>query len=151
MPETEICKLNRVGYLHDIGKIVLDESILNKGSVSDEDLEKMRQHSAVGFRILNLFDDTLDLAENVYGHHERWDGTGYPRGLSGEQIPLISRIIAIVETYERVQSRGDLPLKERELAALKIIKEGSGTRFDPQISAIFAQMMERNILKRQLT
>lgn len=141
LPQTEISKLNRAGYLHDIGKIVLDESILANNSLNGEEFEKMKQHSVVGYRILNLFDDTLDLAEYVYGHHERWDGSGYPRGLKGEQIPLISRIIAVVETYDRVINKDDIPLKEQKLAALEIIKKGAGTQFDPQIAEIFTQII----------
>ncbi len=144
LPETEISKLIRAGYLHDIGKIVLDDAILTKGVLFDEDLEKMQQHSVVGYRILSLFDDTLDLAEYVYGHHERWDGTGYPRGLKGEQIPLLSRIISVVETYDRVLNRGGPPLKERKSAALDVIGKGAGTQFDPQIAVVFTQMMTKD-------
>lgn len=142
--ETEISKLIRASYLHDIGKIVLNKSILAKDSLSDEELEKMQQHPAVGYRILSLFDDTLNLAEYVYGHHERWDGTGYPRGLKGEQIPLLSRIISVVETYDRVLNRGDLPLNEQKLAALDVIKKGVDTQFDPKIAKLFVQLIEKN-------
>ena len=102
----------------------------------------MQQHSAVGFRILNLFDDTLDLAEYVFGHHERWDGSGYPRGLKGEQIPLISRIISVAETYERVLNRRSLPLSERKKAALKVIEDGAGSQFDPHIVDVVLQLMQ---------
>ena len=144
LPETEIVKLKRAGYLHDIGKIVLDEGILTKDILSDEELELMQQHSAVGYRILSLFDDTLDLAEYVYGHHERWDGAGYPRGLKGEQIPLLSRIITVVETYDRVLNRGELPLKDRKLAALDVIKNGAGPQFDPQIAEMLVQLIEKS-------
>jgi diguanylate cyclase (GGDEF)-like protein/PAS domain S-box-containing protein len=143
LPENEISKLIRVGYLHDIGKIVLEEGILTKDTLTDEELEKIQQHSTVGYRILSLFDDTLDLAEYVLGHHERWDGSGYPRGLKGEQIPLLSRIISVAETYERVLNRGGSPLKDRDLAALEVIKNGAGTQFDPQIAGRFVQMIER--------
>ena len=142
LPETEISKLSRAGYLHDIGKIVLDKSILSSEVLSDDQFEEMRQHSAVGYRILNLFDDTLDLAEYIYGHHERWDGTGYPRGLEGEQIPQISRIIAVAETYERVLNRGNLPLEERKQIALNEIIGGAGTQFDPHIVKVFEQIMK---------
>jgi HD-GYP domain-containing protein (c-di-GMP phosphodiesterase class II) len=144
LPETEISKLKRAAYLHDIGKIVLDDGMLTKDTLSDDEREKMQQHSVVGYRILNLFDDTLDLAEYVYGHHERWDGKGYPRGLKGEQIPLLSRIIAVTETYDRVLNRGDFPLKDRKQAALDVIKNGSGTQFDPQIAELFVQIIEKS-------
>ena len=140
--EAEINKSSRAGYLHDIGKIVLDESILNKDSLMDEELEKMHLHSVVGYRILNLFDDTMDLAEYVYGHHERWDGTGYPRGMKGEHIPLISRIIAIAETYERVLNRGELSLAERKRSAAEVIRNGAATQFDPKIAALFVQILD---------
>ena len=68
----------------------------------------------VGYRILNIFDDMLDLAKYVYCHHERWDGYGYPRGLKVEQNPLLSRIIAVVETYDRLLNKGLLSRKERK-------------------------------------
>jgi len=141
----EISVLKRAGYLHDIGKIVLDESILSKDSskvLTGEEREKMRQHSVVGYRILNLFDDTLDLAEFAYSHHERWDGKGYPRGLAGEQIPLISRIISVAEAYERVLNRGDDSIEDRREEAIRAVKEGAGKQFDPNIAEIFVKMIE---------
>lgn len=141
LSETEISKLKRAGYLHDIGKIVLDENYLLNDSMDEDGLEKIQQHAAVGYRILNLFDDTLDLAEYVYAHHERWDGTGYPRGLKGAQIPLLSRIISVAENYDRVLHRGELPLRERRLAAIKAIEQGIGTQFDPQIAETFIQII----------
>lgn len=143
LAETEIRKANRAGYLHDIGKIVLDEAILRKDTLTDEEYEKLKQHPAVGYRILGLFNDTLDLAEYVYSHHERWDGTGYPRGLRGAQIPLLSRVIAIAETYERVLNKSALPQQEQRATALDVIRGGAGTQFDPQIAESFVQMMER--------
>lgn len=143
LPLTEISKLKRAGYLHDVGKIILDGSILNKNSLSDEECEKMRQHPVVGYRILNLFDDTLDLSEYVYNHHERWDGTGYPMGLKGEQIPLISRIIAVAEAYDRALNRDALPLNERKALAIETIKRGSGIQFDPRIAEILIQFAEK--------
>lgn len=141
LPETDISKLHRAGYLHDIGKITLDEAILSKEKLNEDALERMQQHSAIGYRILSLFDDTLDLAEYVYGHHEKWDGTGYPRGLQGEQISLISRVIAITETYDRIVNRDHSPAQDQEQHALDIISERAGTQFDPEIAMLFVQLM----------
>lgn len=144
LPQTEISKLKRAGYLHDIGKITLDDRILSREALSEDEREEMRMHPVVGYRILNLFDDTLDLAEYVYSHHEKWNGTGYPRGLRGEQIPLLSRIIAVAETYDRMRSRGGLSINEGKQAALAFIRQGAGTRFDPHIAGIFVRLIEKN-------
>ncbi|MDI9368195.1 MAG: HD domain-containing phosphohydrolase, partial [Thermotogota bacterium] len=142
LSKPEISVLERAGYLHDIGKIILDIGILSKETLTDEEREKMRQHSVVGYRILNLFDDTLDLAEYAYSHHERWDGKGYPRGLKGEQIPLISRVISVAEAYERVLNRGDGSIEERRETAIRAVREGAGKQFDPKIAGLFIEMIE---------
>ncbi len=107
LSETEVNKLARVGYYHDIGKVTLPDELLTRDEFTPEETIEVRQHAVTGYRVLNLFDETLDLAEYVYGHHEEWDGKGHPRGLVGEEIPLISRIIAICESYERALYRGD--------------------------------------------
>lgn len=140
---TDQARLQRAAYMHDIGKVTLGKTLLAKQQLTDDELELFRQHPAVGYRILNLFDGTLDLADAVYNHHERWDGNGYPRGLHGQQIPLLSRIIAIAEAYERVQHRGGLPESERSRKALQVIIENAGTQFDPDISQAFAHMLGR--------
>lgn len=145
LPEPEISKLKRAASLHDIGKIVLDNSVLLKDSkrtLTASQRVEMKQHPVVGYRLLSLFDETLDLAEYVYGHHERWDGSGYPRGLKGEQIPLLSRIISVVETYDHLLHNNELSLKDRKMAAIDVIKNGAGTQFDPQIADSFVQMIK---------
>lgn len=137
LSETQIRKLKRIGYLHDIGKIVLDEDLMNKNDLSAEELIKIQQHTIIGYKILNLFDATLDLSEYVYAHHERWDGTGYPRGLKNDQIPLFSRIISIVECYHRALTEYDSVTD-----AIADIKNGEGKKFDSYISDIFIKMIE---------
>jgi len=141
LDQAKVIRLRRAGYLHDIGKIVLDESALAGRNMTAEETEKVRQHPVFGYRILNLLDDMLDLAEYVYSHHERWDGSGYPRGLSGGQIPLESRIIAAAEAYDRVLNRGDLPLENREILAADVIEKGAGTQFDPRIARLLLQVL----------
>ncbi len=141
LSDPEINRLKRAGYLHDIGKIILDEEELDKEHMTEEEVEIVRQHSVTGYRILNLFDDTVDLAEYIYSHHERWDGTGYPRGLQGEDIPLISRIISIVETYERVLNRSELSKEERKQSAIEVIKKGAASQFDPYIAELFIRKL----------
>lgn len=114
---------------------------MTKETLTDEEKEKMRQHPVVGYRILNLFDDKIDLAEYIYSHHERWDGKGYPRCLKGEQIPLISRVILVAETYDRVLSRSEFPMEERKQVALEYIEKGAGNNFDPKIAEVFSQVI----------
>lgn len=141
----EMTKLGRAAFLHDIGKVVVDQKILTKELLTEEEYEVMRQHPVAGFRILNLFDETLDLAEPVYGHHERWDGKGYPRGIQGESIPRISRIISVAETYERVFNREEGTERERKAKALEVIRQGRGSQFDPDIADVLIRLMEEKI------
>jgi len=141
MPETEVRKLKEAGFLHDIGKIVLDEDILNKeGALTEEEKIEMQQHSILGYRILNLFDDTLDLAEGVLNHHENWDGSGYPKGLKGEEIPMLARVIRVAESYDAMTNslRKNTMRKEK---ALQKIKNKSGIIFDTEIVDVFINLM----------
>ncbi len=147
LPENEIARLKRAGYLHDIGKIVIDDDIQLKSPLTSEDEEKMRPHAVIGYRILNLFDDTPSLAEAVYAHHERWDGTGYPLGLKGEEIPLISRIIAIAECFDR-WAKLDGYSDAAKQAAIKTIRLQGGQQFDPHIASIVCDMLSREISQK---
>lgn len=142
LTETEIKRLKDAGYIHDIGKIVLEEDLNNQGH-SENEIWQVQQHSAVGYKILNLFDDTLDLAEVVYAHHEKWDGTGYPKGLKGEEIPLISRIISIINKYDKILTKMETDKEDARRLALEKIRELSGKSFDPSLVGIFIEMMKK--------
>ncbi len=145
LPEDEIYKLKEAGYLHDIGKITLDPSLLNKNyELTDREWNYIRRHSLVGYRILNSFDDTMDLAESVLAHHERWDGAGYPKGLKGEKIPRIARIIAIAESYDRMIHHSANRAAMGKEQALAVIRENSGSQFDPVLAARFIEMIEND-------
>ena len=141
MPETEIRKLRETGLLHDIGKIALTGGTAHvRTPRTKEEIEAFQQHPVVGFRILNLFDDTLDLAEGVLNHHENWDGSGYPRGISGVEIPLASRIVRIAESFvSMTEEDGGHVLAPQE--ALDRIRKGAGTIFDPEIVEVFVRLV----------
>ena len=139
----EVSQLRSAGFLHDIGKIGVDPEILQKQEPYNEEEEQLyRQHPVVGYRILNLFDHTLNLADSVYSSHERWDGKGFPRGLKGSEIPLMARIIAVAGVYDTIL-RGWLgdPLPKTE--ALRQLEKEAGTRLDPEIVRVFVAMMEK--------
>lgn len=141
----DIRVLRDAGYLHDIGKIVIEEDILSKNydELTEEEYKKIRQHPVIGYRILNSFDETLGLAEPVLAHHENWDGSGYPKGLDSNDIPRLSRIIAVAEHYDSLINYRDKN-KSSKIGALKEIKNQSGIKFDPEIVDIFIEMMENN-------
>jgi diguanylate cyclase (GGDEF)-like protein/putative nucleotidyltransferase with HDIG domain len=137
LPEGEIEALRAAALLHDIGKLAVPEQIINKpGRLTPEEFEKMKVHPLVGAEILERVAFPYPVAPIVRSHHERWDGTGYPEGLSGEQIPIGARILAAVDCLDALAShrqyRPALPLGE----AMAKVKEKSGTWFDPQVVEI---------------
>jgi len=140
MTPAEIEKLKTAGYLHDIGKVVLDSETLNRndGLVEEEQNKKgLLLHPAAGYRILNLFDATLEYAEAVFCHHEHWDGTGVPNGTKGQDIPLLGRILRVAESWDRLRLQaGNTPGWERR--AVPELLEQSGTALDPKIAEALA-------------
>lgn len=140
MTEERLRELESVGLLHDIGKIAINEAILDKpGYLTEEEWEEMKKHPEIGYRILSTVNEMSQIAEYVLYHHERYDGLGYPKGLKGEEIPLISRIITIADAYDAMAA--DRPYR-KALSNEEIVKEfikNSGTQFDPKLSRIFVE------------
>ena len=137
----EIHTLQYAGFLHDTGKIAVDSELLHKPyPLAPAEEHEMQRHPLVGFRLLNFFEDTMDLASSVLAHHEHWDGNGYPKGLQGEDIPLFGRILALLETYDRILHA---PTENvfGEQQALDMIVEASGTKFDPRLVTAFVDMI----------
>jgi len=140
LKEDEIKGLEQAGLFHDIGKISIPDSILNKpGKLTDEEYEIIKSHTQVGYQILRAADEYSDLAIHALHHHERWDGKGYPSRLKGEDIPLFSRIINVVDAYEAMTA--DRPYRKKmsqEYAVSEIVK-CSGSQFDPKIAQLFVE------------
>jgi putative nucleotidyltransferase with HDIG domain len=145
LPQPEIKKLLDAGLLHDIGKIVIENNLLNKKEgLTEHEQQQLMQHTVVGYKILKLFDHTLDLADDVYAHHEKWDGSGYPKGLKGHEIPLNARIIALAETYDNKRSMMNEITPENIKQILCEMMEESGKYFDPGLTEVFINMMENS-------
>ncbi len=138
--ETEVGKLKLIGHLHDIGKIAIEDGILNKaGKLSEREQEEVQRHPEVGYRILSATSEMTDLADCVLAHHERWDGKGYPRGISGKEIPIEARIIALADSYDAMSSERPYRKALNEEVILYEIKKNAGYQFDPDIARVFVE------------
>ena len=138
----ELAELRTVGLLHDIGKIAIDESILNKeGPLNADEWEAVKRHPETGWRILGAAGEFGELATYVLTHHERIDGKGYPRGLSGEDIPLQARIIAVVDAYDAMTAERPYRAIMGNQAAAKELKKWAGTQFDAQLAQLFVEQI----------
>ncbi|NLA27914.1 MAG: diguanylate cyclase, partial [Firmicutes bacterium] len=145
LPDSELNRLSLLITLHDIGKINIPEGILTKAEpLTEEEWEIMKKHPETGFRITRSTEEFAHVAEDIFSHHEHWDGSGYPRGLKGEKIPFLARITAIIDAYE-VMTNGR-PYKKKlskEEAVAEIIKH-SGTHFDPELAKLFVKKIVEN-------
>jgi len=137
------------GLLHDIGKLLIPLEILNKkSSLSNKEYELVKKHPYNGYQVLNGSKSLTEIAKNVLYHHERWDGKGYPEGIKGENIPLISQIITVADAWDAMRSSRAYraPLSKRK--AIKEIKKNKGKQFSPEIVDIFLLIL-RNTEKCQ--
>ena len=138
VPDSELYVIRVGALLHDIGKIGIPDSILLKsGKLTADEWDIVRSHPKVGFQILSPIEQFRAAADLVLLHHERWDGTGYPNGVSADRIPMGARIFAIVDAYDAITS--DRPYRPRSSAAvaLREIESGVGTQFDPDLARLF--------------
>jgi HD-GYP domain-containing protein (c-di-GMP phosphodiesterase class II) len=141
MPERELQFLELAGLLHDIGKIGIPEHILNKkGALSDAEYAIVKQHPVSGSRILRDISEMSDIALYVRHHHERFDGKGYPDGLTGERIPLPARILAIADAYDAITSTRPYRGASSRTAALAELKRAAGAQFDPKLVEVFVRL-----------
>jgi len=138
MNSDDINKLKAISHLHDIGKIAIDEAILNKpGKLTEDEWEIIKKHPEIGARIISSSDEYAVIADDILSHHERWDGKGYPRGISGKNITLRARMIAIIDAYDAMIS--DRPYRKAmsQKEALEELNRCAGTQFDPELVEVF--------------
>jgi diguanylate cyclase (GGDEF)-like protein len=140
-PAVDINMMNMIGHLHDIGKIAIPDEILNKsGALTEDEFSLIRKHPEIGYRILLSSYGNSNITEAILCHHERWDGAGYPKGLKGEEIPRIARVIAIADSFDAMTS--DRPYRDKMTTeeALAEIKKNAGLQFDPGLAEIFVKL-----------
>jgi len=143
LTEYQLGNLKLLALLHDIGKIGIPDSILFKTyDLTPSEWKKMKEHSRIGYRMAKNIPDFAPIAQEILYHHEQWDGNGYPDGLKGEKIPLLSRIISIIDAYDVMQSRRPYKGTISKAKALKEIKSCAGTQFDPQLVEIFLRIIK---------
>ncbi|MBI3764862.1 MAG: GAF domain-containing protein [Chloroflexi bacterium] len=139
--EADLVHIRRGALLHDIGKMGVPDSILLKpGSLTDDEWQVMRLHPALAYQMLSPIAYLRPALDIPFCHHEKWDGTGYPRGLQGEQIPLAARIFAVVDVWDALRS--DRPYRKAwpEEKAREYIREQAGTHFDPKVVEVLLGM-----------
>ena len=145
---SQIDELKIAAELHDIGKIGIPEDILmKKGKLTEKEFEIIKTHPEKSYRIIKASSELKGVAEATLYHHERWDGKGYPLGLKGEEIPLLSRIISVCDAYD-IMTRGRVyksAISKDE--ALKELLRCSGTQFDPKVVEEFVKIREKIIVK----
>jgi len=149
LSDEQLNNLSLLATLHDIGKVTISKKILNKKSdLNEEEWKIIKEHPKMGYRIASATEEFAPVAKYILHHHERWDGNGYPAGLEKKNIPLLSRIITIVDAYD-VMTNGRIykkPMNKKEVIAE--LKDCAGTQFDPDLIELFIKIIrEENNLK----
>jgi putative nucleotidyltransferase with HDIG domain len=150
LKDPELNTLHRGALLHDIGKVGVAASILDKnGKLTDEEFTAIKNHPQIGARILEPITSFADILKIVVQHHERYDGSGYPKGLKGEQIYLGARIVAVADVFEAVTANRPYRAGWKTEKAAKMIEEGSGTHFDPVVVDAFLGIITKAKARRK--
>ncbi len=148
MNEEGINIVYEAGLLHDIGKIGINEEILNKpGKLTEEEYEVMKTHVSLSIGIIRHLPSLDYVIPAVIGHHERYDGKGYPRGIGGKDIPLMARILCIADSFDAMVSKRSYKEEMDVEDALEIIAEEAGGQFDPQLAPIFINLIKDGVIE----
>jgi HD-GYP domain-containing protein (c-di-GMP phosphodiesterase class II) len=145
--DAELDVLRLGGSLHDVGKIAVQVSVLRKpGPLTEEELGQIRRHPVTGARLVESFEDFEPALPYVLHHHERWDGTGYPHGLRGGEIPLEGRLLGVADAFDAMISRRAYrpPLSVEQ--ALAELERCAGSQFDPELATTFVESWRRGAI-----
>jgi putative two-component system response regulator len=144
--EEELAHVRRGGLLHDVGKLGIPDSILHKpDKLTEEEWQVMRMHPVYAYQWLSSIAFLLPALDIPYCHHEKWDGTGYPRGLKGEEIPIMARLFALVDVWDALCS--DRPYRRAmpRVDALEYIRNQAGSHFDPELTKVFVELVGMDV------
>lgn len=141
LPAKQLDEMELLSVLHDIGKVAIRENILLKpGPLTEEEWAEMKKHPEIGYRIAQSAPELASVAEYILCHHERWDGKGYPRGIKGEDIPLLSRILAVADAFDAMTHDRPYQRAMSREEAIAEIKRNAGTQFDPEVVRAFIEV-----------
>ena len=147
---SEVRAVRYGGILHDIGKIGVDEAIISKpGPLTPEEMAKMRRHPEIGAQIISQMRFAREVAPIISAHHEYWDGSGYPCGLKGEEIPIGARIITIVDAYDAMTTDRPYRAALSEEETVRRLRAARGTQFDPEVLDVFLELLDSGQISRQ--
>lgn len=141
--DKDVKRIHYIALMHDIGKIGIPDAVLNKpGRLTDEEFAIMKQHAVIGDRLLKDIDTVEGLADGVRHHHERYDGKGYPDGLSGEDIPVVARILCIADCFDAMTSNRVYRKRLSDEQVRAELERCSGSQFDPQMLEAFCELLD---------
>ncbi|HNU93755.1 MAG TPA: MASE3 domain-containing protein [Bacillota bacterium] len=143
LPDSTLDDLAVLTLIHDIGMVGIPDTILTKvdAPLSPDEQEALKKHPEIGYRVARASIELAHVADGILSHHENWDGSGYPQGLKGEEIPLIARIVAIVDAYDSMTAGRSYKAAISEKQAIDEIRKLAGTRFDPDLAEAFARLI----------
>lgn len=152
LEEEDIEMLTQAGLLHDIGKTKIPDKILNKAEeLSDQEYQWIKRHSKYGYNMLKDSESIpAKVAKAVLTHHERYDGSGYPNGLKGQEIPLFGRILAIVDTFDAITAERNYQKKSSPFKAIKVFVREDSTHFDHKLKTIFNENIPNLFLQEKV-